>query len=1040
MALRYIICTLIALLAVSFMAAAQTGPEYGGFCTPERIANLRANVEKYAWAGAQRNAAVAAADRWVKMSDEELWSMVPGQDLPRGIDVNMQNGVRTGGCPNCGPVIYESSKYPWATDIWGHPWQVKCPRCQEWFPKNDFDKYYRSGLDETGCFNPKRADRSLLFNTVHPDPTDPKHTWGVDDGFGWNPEPGKVNRFVGYFVWQYWNTIRSGVAALASAYLYTGDPLYARKCGVLLDRISDVYPAMDWAVYGKAGWFHSGSTDGGKIEGSIWEVSTVITLARAYDQVKPGLWDQPELYAFLGEKGKQYTLPTPKGTYQNLVSNIDTNLLGEFVKAVGTGRKIYGNEGDPQHCVVISAVALNREPKTSEWLDGVFREGTVGQGALKPGEGGHVPALIVATIDRDGVGAEGSPGYSLGWGAALGAAADLLEDYGKYTRHSIYRDYPQFKQTFTAGWNLGLLATTTPNIGDTGGCGTRGGIIAADPNFIVRGYKYLRDPQLALIAGWAAKGNPAGLGRDIYAADPEWVEKDVARLLEEHGKEPPILGRNRAGYGLATIEFGPRDTGQALWMYYGLNSVAGHKSELSFGYDAHGFSVVPTLGYRELWGDWPKSVEWEDATLSHNTVMVNEAEQQTVRVGTPDFYCQFPDFGGFSVDSRAVYPGLQVYNRTMALVQVGEKDSYALDLFRVQGGNDHLLSFHAVPGSCEASGLNLARQESGSYAGAEVPYGTSKRDGRMGFSWLDNVERDSKPAAGFVLDFAATPPYWNLKAEDGLRVRYHCLTQYDDVALADGYPPKGQSVGQPEKLRFLLAHRKGDNLSTTNLAIIEPFRKEPLIRQVTRLAVKGATQGTEAVALKIELADGAVDYLTSAPDDETTYEADEGITFCGRLQGFRVRDGMVERAWMIRGARLAWKGLSLSLPATAYTGTVHRMDREMKSRCSIWTKTPLPTNGTLNGCEVIVNNDGKVNATYTIAGVTRDGDLYKVDCGEVCFIRGFVDNMDYGKGYVYNFEEGAQWTIPNRVRVARHDKNRLAVTTSAPLELALPQQ
>jgi len=53
------------------------------------------------------------------------------------------------------------------------------------FPTNDFEAYYRSGLDEHGVFDPKRADRALLFNTQHPDPNDPLHRFGVDDGTGY---------------------------------------------------------------------------------------------------------------------------------------------------------------------------------------------------------------------------------------------------------------------------------------------------------------------------------------------------------------------------------------------------------------------------------------------------------------------------------------------------------------------------------------------------------------------------------------------------------------------------------------------------------------------------------------------------------------------------------------------------------------------------------------------------------------------------------------------------------------------------------------
>ncbi len=94
--------------------------------------------------------------------------------------------------------------YEWIADALGQPWKMRCPHCRELFPKNDFLKFYRSGLNEQNVFDPKRADRFLLFNLEHPDPADPLHKFGVDDGEGY-VEGGKRWRFIGaYLIYGQW--------------------------------------------------------------------------------------------------------------------------------------------------------------------------------------------------------------------------------------------------------------------------------------------------------------------------------------------------------------------------------------------------------------------------------------------------------------------------------------------------------------------------------------------------------------------------------------------------------------------------------------------------------------------------------------------------------------------------------------------------------------------------------------------------------------------------------------------------------------------
>ena len=107
------------------------------------------------------------------------------------------------------------------------------------------------------------------------------------------------------------------------------------------------------------------------------------------------------------------------------------------------------------------------------------------------------------------------------------------------------------------------------------------------------------------------------------------------------------------------------------------------------------------------------------------------------------------------------------------------------------------------------------------------------------------------------------------------------------------------------------------------------------------------------------------------------------------------------------------------MPDPCIRGSIARLDRGLVERGHIWVNTQTPLDDSLVGSEIIVANDGQENACYAIHGIEKDGDLYRIDCGDVCFVRRFRDPTDYGKGYVYNFEEGAEWVIPRQMHVDR---------------------
>ncbi|GEO07253.1 hypothetical protein AAE02nite_49170 [Adhaeribacter aerolatus] len=117
---------LVMLVAHNILAARL----YGGYYLAERIKNLRNNCERFAWARQLKESAIENAQPWVAIADEDLWAMVPGQDLPRCIDVTF-NRLTTGpkflGYLKCGNQISKFGNYPYNPGFGNKPWKLTCP-------------------------------------------------------------------------------------------------------------------------------------------------------------------------------------------------------------------------------------------------------------------------------------------------------------------------------------------------------------------------------------------------------------------------------------------------------------------------------------------------------------------------------------------------------------------------------------------------------------------------------------------------------------------------------------------------------------------------------------------------------------------------------------------------------------------------------------------------------------------------------------------------------------------------------------------------
>ncbi|MEQ7124174.1 heparinase II/III family protein [Actinopolymorpha sp. B11F2] len=939
--------------------------------TTEKVAAARRNVEQYEWAKAVRDAAVAKADSLVAKGDEWLWRLVSGQGVPRSYAVNQDLGS-----PITGKDIYRFGNYPWLADPLDQPWKLIDPSVPEGsgqpriYPTNDFGKFYASGLDEHGTFDRARADRSLLVNELYPEMGP---TWGVDDGFGWIDDNGAKWTFIPYYNhWLVWYSatalyaeaasIFNGLPALRDAYITTGDLQYAHAGLVLLDRIADVYPSMDTAPYKRSeGYFHSDGLSGkGKVVGCIWETGLSQRICDAYDAFFPAIADSDEanVVPFLSEKARQYGL-SAKDTPAAIRVNIENGILRQVYPSVQAG-KIRGNFGMHQRSTTLAGVVLDAPAETKEWIDFVFKTGGVTPAPDYRVTGGDVYRTLVDVVDRDGMGNEASPGYNRLWIGHIRGIADLLSGYSGYPAADLYQ-HPKFRKMFQGMHPLVMLGAYVPQIGDTGATGMPGLFGSANEFFYF--FEKLGLPEYAQMAYLMGGNNADNLYGDLFSPDVPGTQQRIRDVIAEHGTwQPP--SENLTGYGLAMLRDGSGSKARDIWVYYGRTTGHGDLDALNLGMHGFGVDLLPDLGYPEFADTSIRTQEWNQNTIAHNTVVVDKKPQAGQWVGTPQ---------GFAVGDRVrvcdtsaphAYVQTSTYRRLTAMVKVDDENFYALDVFRIVGGTDHHFSFHAAEGPATVDGLTLVEQPTGTYAGPDVPMPPDDapyRKGASGFDWLDKVSRDTDPTGPFSVDWKITDTWGVHDPDPNLHLRLTMLSDVDDVAICDGTPPRNKP-GNPEKLRYLVAHRHGTSLASQFVSLLEPYVDRRVVRSVSTVEVR-AMDGTiaphEVAAVRVELTNGRVDYIVNATRTDVMLGVEVGngktFTFRGSFGVYSMHGSEPEYAWT-HGASFLGSLPKMQGPAAA-TGTLQDFTRDLSVDNELVVKldSELPDKTKLDGSYAYVH-------------------------------------------------------------------------------------
>ena len=1019
---------------------------------------IRENVLKYSWAWQQKEAVVPMADFVVENLDL-YYDRITHEGLKRNVRIAGTNDPEGTVCYNCKTelaAIY--NHYPWEIDPINDPWKIKCPLCHARFPSNDFASFYECGLDEQGRFSKERAlangGEKYLVNELYPEMGP---DYGVDDGDGWVTGRyfangvKEVRYFVAYYhLAQYWplGTVGTEYAMLNAmedlrdAYLYTGDEKYAIAGTILLDRFADVYPDFHFFT-------NSISRDRGKIVDMIWEGLGYQQMFATCADVFWPVMDHPDVVEYLRGRHVKKGVEDPADiTPEYIRDHIDNNILLEIKRAVEGGQS-KGNSGMTEAAMAYAAVALDRLPESEEMIDWIFRSGEFSILNSSTGSaqwtGGSVMDTMVQRVNRDGLGDEGSIAYNRMWYQNFIKIADALSGYERVEGADLWKN-SKFLDMFIAMNKVTVLGNSVITTGETGYM--QASAYYPQTDYLLQMFVNTADDQVAHIQAaqiiYAANGHSVdGLHGDIYTKDPEQgLRTKIQKIVNEHGEWDASASDMLCGEGLAILRNGPSklvkgsndDKFSDYWMFFGLNG-SGHGAweALSIGIDAYGLSFTGGTGYPVVVnsGSAPRE-HFMRATLSHNTVTVNEKSQLNIKKNS--FPMHFDDAGKVKVidaEAAQAYRETEIYRRTLVTVEMENEEYYAVDFFRVLGGSDHVYSFHVHGQSVnETKGLNLTHQPMGTYAGADVPLGIWSPNPYVGdtasnrepygdntaASWMDNVYRDSAPSGNFTVDFGIKDFHGRLNTTKGLGLRFTMLSDepLTEVAIADGHPD--QNGYNPEYVKYLLVnHNTGRNdLNTMFTSVIEPYQFEYKL-EGSELVCMDLVDGAEVLndecaAIKVTRKDGQVDYIVYATNNACTYMIDGLFEFKGFVGVCSYRDGKLIYAYGNDAEKVA-DVIEDRLPAI--TGEVVSFTEGLAETYEMTVRVDQPvTEADFDGRYIYVNNDRAENGAYRIYGAKVNGDIVVLDLFTQSIARSFVDGKNMDLGYIHNIEVGQTFTIP----------------------------
>lgn len=731
------------------------------YATREDVERAKRRIATEPWARRWFESAKASADEWAGKEDAWIASLIP----PKG--ACFAYGFT--GCPICGA--------SWGT--WG------AARCTFENPGH------------VTC-----ANGHVLPDAEHPDP-----------GTGYVGPDGRTHYFVGsYNAWLVETLQFKALQPLAYVYALTGDEKYAAKAAYILDLLADIYPSCD-----KGSWDYPSNPPSGRF-------------CRPWYQVARVLIHYTDWYDLLYHSSALDQLSVRPGLTRR--ANIETNLLQNGARYC-YDQSLHGRLHNGEADYIRGALAVGCCLGIPWYIDWAY-DGPYG-----------ILNMIRNNADRDGQYFETSTMYADHTRELYLTFAEPLLNYRstKYPGGINLYDDPQF-QSFLVLPQLSFNCLgKSPRFGDSAPDTTRSFL----PGVLTSVFDYrLAERLYARVSNQQDKRRFGALLSALCDGDVTRMRDSNAEVpwLLFHGAEPPteevryyepLWDRriHRCEFfgqkGIGILRTGKGATAQAALVRFGPTLNHGHLDDLNLNYYALGYELTYDLGYGL--GSTHTQVGWAYQTASHNLVLVDETPQGSDGSGTGGSLHLFADLPGLkimeaSAENSYVRQGVSVYRRLVAMVGDGP-ETYLVDMFRVAGGKQHDYLFHSFGTEVQFSQVELGAPDAGSLAGPEIRWGELQ---------LNDGDMLGHPGK----------PYWNPPPGNGLGfLMAPQRGRTDDTWTATWPVPEGDGavrltmLGQPgtevitawapgilptyPKARYAIARRKGGNLASIFVAIIEPY-------------------------------------------------------------------------------------------------------------------------------------------------------------------------------------------------------------------------